>query len=80
MLGVFVEFETDFRREHQMKGIAAAQARRMYRRRKSSIVHAEVWHLYTTEKMGATAIASQLGIGIGRESVYRALENYDTSA
>lgn len=63
-----------------MKGIAAAQARRMYRRRKSSIVHAEVWHLYTTEKMGATAIASQLGIGIGRESVYRALENYDTSA
>ncbi|EAX3037226.1 recombinase family protein, partial [Salmonella enterica] len=39
---------------------------------------AEVWHLYTTEKMGATAIARQLGIG--RASVYRALENYEQPA
>lgn len=78
MLGVFAEFETNLRRERQMEGIAAAKARGVYRGRKPSIDHAEVWRLYTTEKMGATAIARQLGIG--RASVYRALENYEQSA
>ncbi|WP_434470269.1 recombinase family protein [Klebsiella pneumoniae] len=75
MLGVFAEFETNLRRERQMEGIAAAKARGVYRGRKPSIDPAEVWRLYTTEKMGATAIARQLGIG--RASVYRALENYE---
>ncbi|WP_237709439.1 recombinase family protein [Shewanella baltica] len=78
MLGVFAEFETNLRREHQMEGIAAAKAQGVYRGRKPSIDPAEVWHLYTTEKMGATAIARQLGIG--RASVYRALENYEQTA
>lgn len=78
MLGVFAEFETNLRRERQMEGIAAAKARGVYRGRKPSIDPAEVWHLYTTEKMGATAIARQLGIG--RASVYRALENYEQPA
>lgn len=78
MLGVFAEFETNLRRERQMEGIAAAKARGVYRGRKPSIDHAEVWRLYTTEKMGATAIARQLGIG--RASVYRALENYEQPA
>ncbi|RXO35924.1 hypothetical protein D0513_23385 [Salmonella enterica] len=36
------------------------------------------YRLYTIEKMGATAIARQLGIG--RASVYRALENYEQPA
>lgn len=78
MLGVFAEFETNLRRERQMQGIAAAKARGVYRGRKPSIDPAEVWHLYTTEKMGATAIARQLGIG--RASVYRVLENYEQPA
>ncbi|ECA3639904.1 helix-turn-helix domain-containing protein [Salmonella enterica] len=46
--------------------------------RKPSIDPAEVYRLYTIEKMGATAIARQLGIG--RASVYRALENYEQPA
>ncbi|MCC8456225.1 DNA invertase [Photorhabdus luminescens] len=54
---------------------AAAKARGVYRGRKPSIDPAEVYRLYTTEKMGATAIARQLGIG--RASVYRTLENYE---
>ena len=78
MLGVFAEFETNLRRERQMEGIAAAKARGVYRGRKPSIDPAEVWRLYTMEKMGATAIARQLGIG--RASVYRALENYEQLA
>lgn len=78
MLGVFAEFETNLRRERQMEGIAAAKARGVYRGRKPSIDPAEVWRLYTMEKMGATAIARQLGIG--RASVYRALENYEQPA
>ncbi|MGL7911979.1 helix-turn-helix domain-containing protein, partial [Salmonella sp. NW76] len=65
-------------RERQMEGIAAAKARGVYRGRKPSIDPAEVYRLYTIEKMGATAIARQLGIG--RASVYRALENYEQPA
>ncbi len=63
MLGVFAELETNLRRERQMEGIAAAKARGVYRGRKPSIDPAEVWRLYTMEKMGATAIARRLGIG-----------------
>ena len=78
MLGVFAEFETNLRRERQMEGIAAAKARGVYRGRKPSIDPAEVYRLYTDEKMGATAIARQLGIG--RASVYRVLDNYEQPA
>jgi len=77
-LGVFAEFETNLRRERQMERIAAAKARGVYRGRKPSIYPAEVWRLYTMEKMGATAIARQLGTG--KASVYRVLENYEQSA
>ncbi|PHM45585.1 recombinase family protein [Xenorhabdus miraniensis] len=78
MLGVFAEFETNLRRERQLEGIAAAKARGVYRGRKSSIDPAEVYRLYVIEKMGATAIARQLGIG--RASVYRVLDNYGQPA
>ncbi|VUS84150.1 hypothetical protein SB6424_05449 [Klebsiella pasteurii] len=61
-----------------MEGITAAKVRSVNRGRKPSINPAEVYRLYTTEKMGATTIARQLGIG--RVSVYRALENYEQSA
>ncbi|HEJ7970185.1 TPA: recombinase family protein [Serratia marcescens] len=78
MLGVFAEFETNLRRERQLEGIAAAKARGVYRGRKPSIDPAEVYRLYMDEKMGATAIARQ--IGIGRASVYRVLDNYGQPA
>lgn len=77
MLGVFAELETNLRRERQER-IAAAKARGVHRGKKPSIDPAEVWRLYTTEKMRATAIARQLGFG--RVPVYRALENYEQPA
>src|SRR4051794_11779694 len=73
MLGVFAEFETNLRRERQLKGIAAAKARGFYRGRKPSIDPAEVQRLRLKEKLGATEIARRLGVG--RASVYRALAN-----
>ena len=78
MLGMFAEFETNLRRERQMEGIAAAKARGVYRGHKPSIDPAEVYRLYVDEKMRATAIARQLGIG--RASVYRMLDNYEQPA
>jgi DNA invertase Pin-like site-specific DNA recombinase len=71
MLGVFAEFETNLRRERQLEGIAAAKVRGVYRGRKPSIDIGEIRRLSEVEKLGATEIARQLGIG--RASVYRAL-------
>ncbi len=75
MLGVFAEFETNLRRERQMEGIANAKAKGTYKGRKQSINAAEVRRLHIEEKLGATAIAVQLGIG--RASVYRVLAGVD---
>ena len=79
MLSVFAEFETNLRRERQMEGIAKAKAEdklrpqgeRKYGGRKPSVDRAEVRRL-RAEGLGAAAIAKQLGIG--RASVYRALD------
>ena len=74
MLGVFAEFETNLRRERQLEGIAAAKVRGVYRGRKPSIDPAEVQRLRIEEKLGPTEIARRLGVG--RASVYRALDRY----
>lgn len=74
MLGVFAEFETNLRRERQLEGIAAAKVRGVYQGRKPSINTLEIRRLREVEKMGATEIARQLGIG--RASVYRALAKH----
>ncbi len=71
MLGVFAEFETNLRRERQLEGIRAAKARGVYKGRRPSIDAVEVVRLRQEEKLGAAAIAHQLGIG--RASVYRVL-------
>jgi DNA invertase Pin-like site-specific DNA recombinase len=71
MLGVFAEFETNLRRERQLEGIAKAKAEGKYAGRPPSIDPATVAAL-AAEGMGASAIARRLGIG--RASVYRALE------
>jgi DNA invertase Pin-like site-specific DNA recombinase len=70
MLGVFAEFETNLRRERQLKGIAAAKAAGVYKGRPATIDAAEVAAL-KTEGFGATEIAKRLGVG--RASVYRVL-------
>ena len=71
MLGVFGEFETNLRKERQMEGIAKAKEKGVYKGRKPSVDAEKVKELRETG-MGASAIAKELGIG--RASVYRALE------
>jgi DNA invertase Pin-like site-specific DNA recombinase len=71
MLGVFAEFETNLRRERQLEGIAKAKAAGVYKGRPASIDAAQVRQM-KAQGIGATEIAKALGIG--RASVYRALE------
>ncbi|AMN54595.1 integrase [Labrenzia sp. CP4] len=71
MLGVFAEFETNLRRERQMEGIAKAKANGVYKGRKPS-VDIEAVRTLRAAGFGASEIAKRLGIG--RASVYRALE------
>jgi DNA invertase Pin-like site-specific DNA recombinase len=71
MLGVFAEFETNLRKERQLEGIAKAKAAGVYKGRPASIDPAQVQQL-KAEGMGPSQIAKHLGIG--RASVYRALE------
>jgi DNA invertase Pin-like site-specific DNA recombinase len=71
MLGVFVEFETNLRRERQLEGIRAVKARGVYMGRMPVIDPGEVRRLRDEERLGPSAIAKRLGIG--RASVYRVL-------
>lgn len=71
MLGVFAEFETNLRKERQMEGIAKAKAEGIYKGRKRSIDPVQVQGL-KSQGMKPGEIAKHLGIG--RASVYRALE------
>ncbi len=71
MLGVFAEFETNLRRERQLEGIAKAKLAGVYKGRPASIDASAVRKLKADGK-GASEIAKLLGIG--RASVYRALE------
>ena len=77
MLGVFAEFETNLRRERQLKGISAAKARGVSKGRKPSVDAGEVLRLRRDEKLGPAAIASRLCIG--RASVYRLLGKHDAA-
>ena len=71
MLGVFAEFETNLRKERQAEGIAKAKAAGVYKGRPASIDAKKVKQL-KKQGLGASEIAAMLGIG--RASVYRALE------
>ena len=71
MLGVFAEFETNLRKERQLEGIAKAKAAGVYKGRPASIDPVQVQQL-KAKGMGPSKIAKALGIG--RASVYRALE------
>jgi len=71
MLGVFAEFETNLRKERQMEGIAKAKAAGVYKGRPPSVDRAKIADL-KAQGYGPSQIARKLGIG--RASVYRALE------
>jgi DNA invertase Pin-like site-specific DNA recombinase len=70
VLASIAEFEADIRRERQREGIERAKAAGVYRGRKPSVDVRAVREL-RSKGVGATEIAKQLGIG--RASVYRAL-------
>ena len=74
ILGAVAEFETDIRRERQREGIEKAKAAGVYKGRKPS-VDVEAVHELRDQGLGATEIAAKLGIG--RASVYRALNKED---
>jgi DNA invertase Pin-like site-specific DNA recombinase len=71
MQGVFAEFETNLRKERQMEGIAKAKAAGVYKGRPASVDAARVLQL-KSDGMGPPKFANTLGIG--RASVYRALD------
>ena len=71
MLSCFSEFETNLRKERQMEGIAKAKEKGVYKGRKPTVDVKKVKELRDSG-LGASAIAKKLGIG--RASVYRALE------
>ena len=71
MLGVFAEFETNLRKERQLEGIAAAKKTGVYKGRKPSIAPEKI-HELQAQGLGATEIASRLGVG--RASVYRLMK------
>jgi DNA invertase Pin-like site-specific DNA recombinase len=63
MLGVFAEFESNWRKERQAEGIAAAKACGVDKRRKSNIDATTVRKLRYREKLGPADIARRRGIG-----------------
>ena len=71
MLGVFAEFETNLRKERQLEGIAKAKSAGVYKGRPASIDPVQVRQL-KADGVGPSKIAKMLGIG--RASVYRALQ------
>ena len=73
MLGSVAQFEREMMLERQREGIAKAKAEGLYKGRKpTAMAKADDVKALAAKGMGATEIAKTLGIG--RASVYRALE------
>ena len=72
MMGAFAEFERNIIRKRQAEGIAKAKAKGLYKGRPKTVDDAKVKELKDAG-MGATAIAKELGIG--RATVYKALNS-----
>jgi len=73
MLGSVAQFEREMMLERQREGIAKAKAEGLYKGRKpTAMAKADEAKVLAAKGMGATEIAKTLGIG--RASVYRALE------
>lgn len=76
MLGVFAEFETNLRKERQMEGIAKAKGAGVYKGRKATV---DVSRIKTLKQQGIGPSAIAKTLGIGRASVYRALDEQTTA-
>jgi DNA invertase Pin-like site-specific DNA recombinase len=72
MMGAFAQFERNIIRKRQAEGIAKAKAKGMYKGRPKTVDDAKVKEL-SLSGMGATAIATELGIG--RATVYKSLNS-----
>ena len=72
MLEVFAEFETRLRHERQMVGIKKAKEKGVYKGRKQTLDTAKIKEL-ASQGLMKTEIAKRRGIG--RASVYRALND-----
>ena len=72
MVKVFAEFETRLRHEKQMEGIKKAKEKGVYKGRKQTLDIARIKEL-AAQGLMKTEIAKRLGIG--RASVYRALND-----
>ena len=71
MLSVFSEFETNLRKERQMEGIAKAKEKGVYKGRKPTV---DVEKIRELAKQGLQKTKIAKALGIGRATVYRALE------
>jgi DNA invertase Pin-like site-specific DNA recombinase len=72
ILGAVAEFETDIRKERQKEGIEKAKAKGVYKGRKPS-VDANAVQALKADGVRPSEIAKRLGIG--RASVYRAINS-----
>jgi DNA invertase Pin-like site-specific DNA recombinase len=73
MFSAFAEFERDLMKERQKEGIAKAKAEQKYKGRKPT-ARAKAGEAVTLFREGKTVSEVAKTVGIGRGSVYRALE------
>ena len=73
MFAAFAEFERDLMKERQKEGIAKAKAEQKYRGRKPT-ARAKAGEAIESSSQGKTVSEIAKAVGIGRGSVYRALE------
>ena len=73
MFSAFAEFERDLMRERQKEGIAKAKAENKYKGRKPT-ARAKAAEAVTLFRQQKTVSEIAMSLGIGRGSVYRALE------
>jgi DNA invertase Pin-like site-specific DNA recombinase len=71
LMGAFAEFERSIIRKRQAEGIAKAKQKGVYKGRKATIDYKQVYDM-KQQGIGASEIARKLGIG--RASVYRAIQ------
>jgi DNA invertase Pin-like site-specific DNA recombinase len=80
VLGAAAEFERSLIRERQRKGIALAQQRGVYRGRKPALSPALLSEARQRDQAGEPRAAIARDLGVGRSSLYRALNGEGTYA
>ncbi|MBW2187477.1 MAG: recombinase family protein [Deltaproteobacteria bacterium] len=75
MLGVFAEFETNLRKERQLAGIAAAQAKGKHLGRTAKLTEEQRNEIRQHRKQGATPSQLARDYGVSRATIYNALKD-----